>query len=197
MTQEEAKASLNLIKGIIFFYVTRIEALFGSRVRHSFIVEECVDKLKLELKELPVLIKVITPSGSSNTTSKICQKVEIVFEDRVSVMDLICIPIKGIDVIVDMDWLAANNATLDCAMKLMSLSVLTVGTGSTNQARFLLVVQVEKLIKKGCCGYMVIFAISNVYDGGIEKIRVVSEFPEGLVHRIYVRGNTLRPRIVE
>ncbi|XP_054801428.1 uncharacterized protein LOC129305420 [Prosopis cineraria] len=77
-----------------------------------------------------------------------------------------------------MDWLAVNNATLDCARKLVSLLVSLAGTSSTEQLRFLSVVQAEKLIKKGCDSYIVVCATSSMYDGGIEKIRVASEFHE-------------------
>ncbi|XP_054816836.1 uncharacterized protein LOC129316431 [Prosopis cineraria] len=121
MTQEEARASQNLIKDIISICGNRIKALFDSRATFSFISEEYVDRLKLELKELPMIIKVTTPFRSTSITSKVCLKVKIVFADEVSVINLICIPMKGIDVIVGMDWLAANNVMLDCARKLVSL----------------------------------------------------------------------------
>ncbi|XP_054806251.1 uncharacterized protein LOC129308906 [Prosopis cineraria] len=116
------------------------------------------------------------PSGLSSITSRACLRVEIVFEDRVYVIDLICIPMKGIDVIVGMDWLAANNATLNYARKLVSLPVSLAGTNSTEQLRLLLVMRDEKLVNQGCDAYMVVYMDSNIYDGGIEKIRVASEF---------------------
>ncbi|XP_054778514.1 uncharacterized protein LOC129286561 [Prosopis cineraria] len=137
---------------------------------------ECVGRLKLELKEFLALIKVTTPSRSLSITSKACHKVEIVFEDRISMINLICIPLKGIDVMVCMDWLAASNAILDYVRKLVSLLVLSAGTSSTEQLRFLSIMQAEKLIKEGYDDYMMIFAVSSVYDKGIEKIGVVSEF---------------------
>ncbi|XP_054801492.1 uncharacterized protein LOC129305507 [Prosopis cineraria] len=165
--KEEARASSNLIKSIISIYGNRIEALFDSRATHSFISKECVDRLKLELKELPIIIKVTTPSGLSSNTSRACQRVEIVFEDRVSVIDLICIFIKGIDVIVGTDWLTANNATLNYARKLVSLPMSLTRTTSTEQLRFLSVVQAKKLINQGYNAYIVVCTASSVYDNGI------------------------------
>ncbi|XP_054824683.1 uncharacterized protein LOC129322354 [Prosopis cineraria] len=79
-----------------------------------------------------------------------------------------------------MDWLAANNVMLDCAKRVVSLLVLCVAVESSEQPKFLLVVSTEKLIRQGCDAYMVFFTASMVYDSGIEKIGVVSEFPEVL-----------------
>ncbi|XP_054778198.1 uncharacterized protein LOC129286180 [Prosopis cineraria] len=91
-------------------------------------------------------------------------------------IDLIYILMKGIDVIVGMDFLATNNAMLDCARKLVSLPLSLTRTSSIEQLRFLSVVQAQKLIKQGCDAYIVVCVAISVYDGGIEKIGVVSEF---------------------
>ncbi|XP_054801493.1 uncharacterized protein LOC129305511 [Prosopis cineraria] len=69
VTQEEAKASLNMIRDMISVNGHKIKALFDSSATHSFMSKECVDRLKLSLQELPVLIKVTIPFGSSSITS--------------------------------------------------------------------------------------------------------------------------------
>ncbi|XP_054801448.1 uncharacterized protein LOC129305442 [Prosopis cineraria] len=100
VAQEEARASLNLIRVMISINGHKVEALFDSGATYSFVSKECVDRLKFSLQELSMLIKVMTPSGSSSITSQACQNVEIRFEDRVFKIDLICIPI---DMIIGMD----------------------------------------------------------------------------------------------
>ncbi|XP_054820653.1 uncharacterized protein LOC129319578 [Prosopis cineraria] len=83
---------------------------------------------------------------------------------------------RGIDVIIDIDCLTANNAMLDYARRVVSLPVLCAAMKSSEQPKFLLVVSVEKLIWQGYDAYMVFFIASTVYDSRIEKIGIVSEF---------------------
>ncbi|XP_054816856.1 uncharacterized protein LOC129316454 [Prosopis cineraria] len=95
--------------------------------------------------------------SSSNITSRACQ---------------------GIEVIIGIDWLVVNNAMIDCARKVVSPSMLCVAVDSLEKLKFLSVVRVEKLIQQGCDAYMVLFTSNTVYDGGVGKIDVVSEFPK-------------------
>ncbi|XP_054821797.1 zinc finger BED domain-containing protein RICESLEEPER 2-like [Prosopis cineraria] len=86
--------------------------------------------------------------------------------------------IPGLDVIISMEWLMANNATLDCARKIVLLLVHTTSTNISYESKLLLVVQVEKLMQQGCMAYMVFFSMHGVYNRSIDKIGVVNEFPE-------------------
>ncbi|XP_054820626.1 uncharacterized protein LOC129319536 [Prosopis cineraria] len=176
--EEEARASLNLISSMIFVYGHKLEALFNSGAMHSFVFEEYVDRLNLSLQELLVLIKVTKSSKSSSIATKACQGVETQFKDRIFKINLICISMRGIDVIIGTDWLATNNDALDCAKKVVLLLVLGAIVDSSEQPKFLSIVSVEKLIQQGCDTYMVFFSASTVYDGRIEKIGVASEFPK-------------------
>ncbi|XP_054808662.1 uncharacterized protein LOC129310769 [Prosopis cineraria] len=124
------------------------------------------------------MIKVSTPSGSSDKTSKACLNIEVKFENHSTTLDLIRILIKGLDVIIGMDWLMANNATLDCARKTVLLPVHTTPANIPSKSKFLSVVRAEKLMQQGCMAYMVFFSVHGVYDGSIDKIGVVNEFPE-------------------
>ncbi|XP_054816840.1 uncharacterized protein LOC129316435 [Prosopis cineraria] len=118
------------------------------------------------------------PFALSKITSKACQGMEIRFEDKVSKINLICIPMKGIYVIIGMDWLVVNNAMLDCVRKVVSLPMWSAIMDSSKQPKFLLMVSAKKLIRQGYNAYIVFFAFSTVYDSRIEKIEIASEFPE-------------------
>ncbi|XP_054782685.1 uncharacterized protein LOC129289974 [Prosopis cineraria] len=77
-----------------------------------------------------------------------------------------------------MDWLLANNVTLDCARKIISLPVYTAPIMKPSQSRILSVMQAEKCIQQGCQAYMVFFSVHAAYDQGIERIGMVNEFPK-------------------
>ncbi|XP_054821796.1 uncharacterized protein LOC129320393 [Prosopis cineraria] len=144
---------------------------------------------------MPFMMNVSIPAGASVRTSQACLKVELKFGEIVISIDLIFLPMSRIYVIIGMDWLSANRATLDYNRKAVSLPVCTVTTtndGTTlsvpittpKTPKFLLAVQVEKLVKEGCEAFMVFYLVHGVYDEAIDKIGVVNEFPEVLADEV-------------
>ncbi|XP_054781925.1 uncharacterized protein LOC129289142 [Prosopis cineraria] len=113
MTREEAEASPKLIRGIISLCGYQIDALFDSSATHSFVSNDYAKRLNLHMLEMPFSINVSTLVGASVRTSRTSLKLELKFSDRVIIIDLICLPLSGIDVIIEMDWFFANGATLD------------------------------------------------------------------------------------
>ncbi|XP_054816858.1 uncharacterized protein LOC129316456 [Prosopis cineraria] len=189
MTREEAEASPKLIKDKILLCGHQIDALFDFGVMHSFISNKCAKRLKLHVLEMSFSINVSTPVGASVKTSRACLKLELKFSDRVIVIDLICLPLSGINVIIWMDWLSANGATLDYNRKIVSLSIYistainpepikSLSVVDNKTPKFLLALQVEKSMKEGCQAFMICYSTHEVYDGGIDRIRVVNEFLE-------------------
>ncbi|XP_054824790.1 uncharacterized protein LOC129322507 [Prosopis cineraria] len=158
MTRDEAKASPKLIRGTILLCGHQIDALFDSSATHSFISDNCAKRLNLHVLEMLFAINVSTPAGAFVRTSQACLKLELKFSDRVSVIDLICLLLSGIDVIVGMDLLSANGTTLDCNRKIVSLPVYTATIVNHEPVKSLSVV--------------------DLYDGGMDIIGVVNEFPQ-------------------
>ncbi|XP_054816869.1 uncharacterized protein LOC129316469 [Prosopis cineraria] len=134
-------------------------------------------------------MNVSTPAGASVRTSRACLKVELKFGEIVTSVDLICLLMLGIDMIIGMDWLSVNGTTLSYNRKMVSLLVYTVTTTNDTIAppvpvttletpKFLSTIQVEKLVREGCQAFLVYCLIHRVYDGTLDKIGVVHEFPE-------------------
>ncbi|XP_054816939.1 uncharacterized protein LOC129316544 [Prosopis cineraria] len=189
MTKGEAEASPKLIRGTISLYGHQIDAMFDSGATHSFISDDCAKRLNLHVLEMPFAMNVSTSTGVSTRTSQACLKLELKFGDRVSMIDLISLPLSGIDVIVGMDWLSANGMTLNCNRKKVSLLVYTatainlklvksLSVVDCETPKFLTALQVEKSVKEGCQAFMIYCSTHKVYDGGIDRISVVNEFPE-------------------
>ncbi|XP_028801899.1 uncharacterized protein LOC114757073 [Neltuma alba] len=103
LSQQEADAAPNLIKAILKLQGFETQALFDSGVTHSFIFDDYVSRLNMHTYELPCDVIVSTPAGVSVKTSKACLNHMIEFEGRTSTVDLVCLPLKGIDLIVGMD----------------------------------------------------------------------------------------------
>ncbi|XP_054815488.1 uncharacterized protein LOC129315642 [Prosopis cineraria] len=141
MSKEEAEASLKLIK-------------------------DCMTRLKMFACEMDVVINVSTPIGASARISRVCFNVNLKCSDRVTIIDLICLPLSSIDVIVGMDWLSANGATLYYNKKTVLLPVDTTTFAvlektvytimvDTEMPKFLFATEVKKSDQEGCQMFMV------------------------------------------
>jgi len=77
--------------------------LFHSRATHSFISDACVVKLCLEKCDLDCELLVSTSSSGQVTTSSVCVGCSIKVAGRRYKVNLVCLPLKGLDVILGMD----------------------------------------------------------------------------------------------
>ncbi|XP_054808665.1 uncharacterized protein LOC129310774 [Prosopis cineraria] len=170
LSKEEAEASPKLIRGTIYLCDIEIFALFDSVATHSFISNECVEKLKLLVIELPVLMNVSMPVGASVKTNHAYLKVEMRFGNRIILIDLVCLPILRIDVIGGMDWLSTNRAILDCEKKTISLLVCNATLAVFEDTTFIVNPEIPTFLSAT--------QIKREYDGTFNEIEVVSEFLE-------------------
>ncbi|XP_047148801.1 uncharacterized protein LOC124821041, partial [Vigna umbellata] len=60
---------------------------------------------------------VSTPAAGELRTSTVCIRCPIVVEGRSDKVNLICLPLKELELILGMDWLATNHILIDCGMK--------------------------------------------------------------------------------
>ncbi|XP_054808682.1 uncharacterized protein LOC129310794 [Prosopis cineraria] len=170
-----------------FMLEDAIDTLFNSGAIHYFISDDCAKRLKLHVLEMPFSMNLSILAGASVRTSQACLKLKLKFGDRVTVIDLIYLPLSGIDVIVEMNWLFANGATLECNRKIVSLPIYTatfvnlepiksLSVMDYETFKFLSALQVENSMKEGCQVFMVYCSTHDVYDGGIDMIGAVNEF---------------------
>jgi len=112
-----AAGSDGLIQGTCFIVGRGLKVLFDSGATHSFVSSLCVDELGLPVRELHFELLVSTPASGIVSTSVVCAECPLVVEGRRFKVNLICLPLQGLDVILGMDWLAANHILIDCGQK--------------------------------------------------------------------------------
>ena len=92
--------------------------MFDSRATHSFIFINFVKKLNFPLSSLAYNLLVSTSIEEKASTSQAYLKCPILVKGKSSVIDLVCLPLMGIDIIIGMDWLSTNDIILDYPKKL-------------------------------------------------------------------------------
>ncbi|XP_047150199.1 uncharacterized protein LOC124822251 [Vigna umbellata] len=117
ITGAEAASSGNLITGECLLYGIYCRVLFDSGATHSFISKACVEKLGIIEREMQLDLVVSTPAVGEIRTSTVCIRCPIVVEGRSYKVNLICLPLKELEVILVMDWLATNRILIDCGKK--------------------------------------------------------------------------------
>ncbi|KAA0058399.1 pol protein [Cucumis melo var. makuwa] len=91
--------------------------LFDSGSSHSFISSAFVSHARLEVEPLHHVLSVSTPSGECMLSKEKVKACQIEIAGHVIEVTLIVLDMLDFDVILGMDWLAANHASIDCSRK--------------------------------------------------------------------------------
>ncbi|XP_047175073.1 uncharacterized protein LOC124842603 [Vigna umbellata] len=117
MSGAKASSSGNLIINNCLLYGKDCVVLFDSRATYSFVSKACVERLGLILGELHYDLVVSTPTAGLVRTSLLCARCLVEVEGRRFNVNLICLPLQGLEVILGMDWLSINRILIDCGEK--------------------------------------------------------------------------------
>ncbi|XP_057432023.1 uncharacterized protein LOC130724755 [Lotus japonicus] len=111
-----------LIRGTCFINSTPLITIIDTGATHCFIVAACVEILGLGLSSMKREMVVEVPAKRSMTTSRVCLNCPLSIFDRDFVVDLIFLPLSGLDVILGMNWLEYNYVHIDCYNKSLRFS---------------------------------------------------------------------------
>ncbi|KAA0032468.1 gag protease polyprotein [Cucumis melo var. makuwa] len=89
--------------------------LFDSGSSHSFISSAFVLHARLEVEPLHHVLSVSTPSGECMLSKEKVKACQIEIAGHVIEVLLLVLDMLDFDVILGMDWLAANHASIDCS----------------------------------------------------------------------------------
>ncbi|XP_058741124.1 uncharacterized protein LOC131613474 [Vicia villosa] len=162
-----------LIRGTCFINSMPLITIIDTGATHCFIAAECVEKLGLVLSSMNGEMVVEVPAKGSVTTSLVCLKCPLSIFNRDFAVDLVCLPLAGLDVILGMNLLEYNYAHINCYNKTVRFSTAEeegAGLVSSKQVRQLLKEEVEMF------SLMATLSIEN--QNIIDELPVVCEFPE-------------------
>jgi hypothetical protein len=163
ITQKSAEESNNVVTGTFPICYHPGLILFDSGATHSFISAKFMSEYKITNSRLEEIIYVETPL-ESRSAKLICNSCPIEIGGWKFTADLIVLEMQDFDVILGMDWLHQNKATIDCHEKSISLRPF----GQTEI--------VYHSNRRNLCGPFV--AMLESKEINIEEIPVVNEFPD-------------------
>ncbi|XP_050877271.1 uncharacterized protein LOC127081024 [Lathyrus oleraceus] len=115
----KAKSNNALIVGMCLVNNHPCFVLFNCEATHSFISIWCIKHLGLQAIPLSPPMVVTTSMDDVVETPLICENCSLSVNGRIFQIDLICLPLKKVDVVMGMDWLSANSVFIGCEEKLI------------------------------------------------------------------------------
>ncbi|GAU46009.1 hypothetical protein TSUD_401310 [Trifolium subterraneum] len=162
----------NLIRGMCFIHDTPLIAIIDTGATHSFISMDCMKRLNIPVYEMSGCMNIETPASGSVTTRLVCRNCPVTVFGRHFGMDLVCIPLSGIDVIFGMSWLVFNQVNINCCEKTVIFPKSEVSLSLMNGEEVK-----ESLNDHG--ELFMVFGSLKFEDGAkLEEIPVVSEFSD-------------------
>ncbi|XP_058769262.1 uncharacterized protein LOC131643125, partial [Vicia villosa] len=162
-----------LIRGTCFINSMPLITIIDTGATHCFIAAACVEKLGLVLSLMNGEMVVEVPAKGSVTTSLVCLKCPLSIFDREFAVDLVCLPLAGLDVILGMNWLEYNYAHINCYNKTVRFS-----TAEEEEAGLVSSKQVRQLLKEEVEMFSLMATLSIKNQNIINELPVVREFPE-------------------
>jgi hypothetical protein len=161
MTSEEAQQAQDVVLGMFLASSHPTTILFDSGASHSFISSSFATKYSLPIATMKHTMLVSSPGGEMRT-KHICPAVSITIRGVDFLSNLILLDSKGIDIILDMDWLSKYDGVIQCARNVVKL---TKKDGTS--VEFLAMVQSDQDS-----------VLNQTTTIALEDIKVVREYPD-------------------
>ena len=184
LTQYDTNAFNNVITCIIQVSSAYAYVLFDPGATHSFLSVVLAKKHNLEAVSLEIELCVGTLVRGVVIASNICKSCVTKIANREIVADLTLLEMKDFDIILGMDWLAANYAFIDCHSKKVNFQIpgemefSFVESGTSVTPRVISTLQARRMQRKGCRRYLATVKDTQQNELKLENIPIMSEFPE-------------------
>ncbi|KAL0546694.1 hypothetical protein IC582_016606 [Cucumis melo] len=158
--------------------------LFDSGSSHSFISSAFVSHARLEVEPLHHVLSVSTPSGECMLSKEKVKACQIEIAGHVIEVTLIVLDMLDFDVILGMDWLAANHASIDCSRKEVTFNPPSMasfkfkGGGSKSLPQVISAIRASKLLSQGTWGILASVVDIREADVSLSSEPVVRDYPD-------------------
>ncbi|KAL4023074.1 hypothetical protein IC575_016822 [Cucumis melo] len=157
----EAERAGTVVRGTLPVLGHYALVLFDSGSSHSFISSVFVLHARLEVEPLHHVLSVSTPSGECMLSKEKVKACQIEIAGHVIEVTLLVLDMLDFDVILGMDWLAANHASIDCSHK----EVISA-------------IRASKLLSQGTWGMLASVVDTREVDVSLSSEPVVRDYPD-------------------
>ncbi|KAL4021115.1 hypothetical protein IC575_019905 [Cucumis melo] len=180
----EAERAGTVVTGTLLVLGHYALVLFDSGSSHSFISSAFVLHARLEVEPLHHVLSVSTPSGECMLSKERVKACQIEIAGHVIEVTLLVLNMLDFDVILGMDWLAANHASIDCSRKEVTFNPPSMasfkfkGGGSRSLPQVISAIRASKLLSQGTWGILVSVVDTREVDVSLSSEPVVRDCPD-------------------
>ena len=175
----------DLVQGMISILDQNALLLFDSGSTHSFMSYSLCRRLKKQPTKLIPPLVVSTPGGEKLMVDEAIGPIPFKLHNITTVWKFALFHLKGIDLILGMDFLSNSKAIIDCGRREVRLSnevpenqIIFVGSKSDKFPNLISHVQATKLINRGCEAFFAHVLVTNEEPLKLDpkSVSIVSEF---------------------
>ncbi|XP_022156985.1 uncharacterized protein LOC111023814 [Momordica charantia] len=183
LSQEVMSLLLPYLSSIVLVHNVPAYALFDSGSSHTFISTAFVHQANLVLEPLGFLLSVSTPSGSDMSTSQMVREGKLSLHDHTLGARLIQLDMQDFDIILGMDWLATNQASINWLRREVSFQLPSgqrfTFKGVTGEVpKVVSALKARQLLQHGAWGYLVSVVDTSKGTPSVDSVLVANEFPD-------------------
>ncbi|XP_022872136.1 uncharacterized protein LOC111391204 [Olea europaea var. sylvestris] len=185
LNQHEAEQDPNVIASILLLSDIPAYVLFNSGATNSFISTSFVIKSGIVCVKMDNALEVSIPSGKTLSTNEMTRATKLEIDGNILMADLYLLEMKDFDVILGMDWLGLNHATIRCHKKEVLFHKAGeeefhfFGAKSKTLPRLVSALQAEKMLRKESChGFLVNINGPKHTETTVKDINVVRDFAD-------------------
>ncbi|KAL0537104.1 hypothetical protein IC582_026074 [Cucumis melo] len=139
---------------------------------------------KTEAERAGTVVTVSTPSGECMLSKEKVKACQIEIAGHVIEVTLLVLDMLDFDVILGMDWLAANHASIDCSRKEVTFNFLSMasfkfkGGGSRSLPQVISAIRASKLLSQSTWGILASVVDTREVDVSLSSEPVVRDYPD-------------------
>ncbi|TYK29802.1 gag protease polyprotein [Cucumis melo var. makuwa] len=156
--------------------------LFDSGSSHSFISSAFVLHARLEVEPLHHVLSVSTPYGECMLLKEKVKACQIEIAGHVIEVTLLVLNMLDFDVILGMDWLASNHASIDCSRKEVAFNPPSMasfkfkGEGLRSLPKIISAMRASKLLSQGTWSILAGVVDTRKVDVSLSSEPVVRDY---------------------
>ncbi|XP_057768171.1 uncharacterized protein LOC130988364 [Salvia miltiorrhiza] len=185
MRQKQPENNQGNLAGMGMLLNTPVVLLFDTGASHTFISSTCVDTLKFKMERADQKLSISSPIGGMTTVDHVCLNLELnIGSLKIVVNNSYVIPMGDVDIILGMDWLVENYATILCNERRISFRPpgrepshfhrISMG----RRKMIISALQATKMMKKGYPAYLVYLHGELGTEKSIEDVEIVRDFSD-------------------
>ncbi|KAA0052124.1 ty3-gypsy retrotransposon protein [Cucumis melo var. makuwa] len=180
----EAERAGTVVTGMLLVLGHSALVLFDSSSSHSFISSTFVLHAHLEVEPIHHVLSVSTPSRKCMLSKEKVKGYQIEITGHVIEVTLLVLDMLDFDVILGMDWLAANHASIDCSRKEVAFNPPSMasfkfkGEGSRSLPQVISAMRASKLLSQGTWSILASVVDTREVDVSLSSEPVVRDYPD-------------------